>query len=85
MEPFLDGDAAHIFTSSLMRWLHVQVDERVTRNDLTADLRAFEAEPIKFGFGNRWQRRQSRSALAITVESMDGPARNSAKAGRPVR
>jgi hypothetical protein len=47
-EPFLDGGAVHIFTSGFKRWLSAQLDERVSRNDLTADLRAFGAEPVKF-------------------------------------
>jgi hypothetical protein len=47
-EPFLDGDAVHIFTSGFRRWLSAQQDERISRNDLTADLRAFGAEPVKF-------------------------------------
>jgi hypothetical protein len=47
-EPFLEGGAVHIYTSCLKRWLIAQLDERVSRNDLTADLRAFDAEPVKF-------------------------------------
>jgi hypothetical protein len=47
-EPFLDGGAVHIFTSGFRRWLTAQQDERISRNDLTADLRAFGAEPVKF-------------------------------------
>lgn len=80
-EPFLDGDAAHIFTSSLMRWLHVQVDERVTRNDLTADLRAFGAEPIKFDLEIDGKT-TSRSAWRLPSKVWTVP-QNSAKAGDP--
>jgi hypothetical protein len=47
-EPFLDGGAVHIFTTSLMHWLKRYVDERISRNDLTADLRTFGATPVKF-------------------------------------
>jgi hypothetical protein len=47
-EPFLDSGDVHIFTTGLKRWLNAQMDERITRNDLTADLRAFGAEPVKF-------------------------------------
>ena len=46
-EPFLLGGAIHIYTSDLKRWLRAQFDERVSRNDLTARLRAFGAEPVK--------------------------------------
>jgi hypothetical protein len=46
-EPFLRDGAVHIYTSDLKRWLKAQIDERVSRNDLTARLRAFGAEPVK--------------------------------------
>jgi hypothetical protein len=44
-EPFLDGGAVLIFTAGLLRWLKVHVNEQISRNDLTADLRVFGAHP----------------------------------------
>jgi hypothetical protein len=46
-EPFFRDGAVHVFASDLKRWLKAQVDERISRNDLTARLRAFGAEPVK--------------------------------------
>jgi hypothetical protein len=44
-EPFAAGDAVYIFSGDLKRWLQMRQNERVTQGKLTADLRAFGAEP----------------------------------------
>jgi hypothetical protein len=46
-EPFIKDDEVYIYLSPFKRWLAAQVDERVGRDELTADLRAFGAEPKK--------------------------------------
>lgn len=47
-EPFRDGGAVAIFLSDLKRWLQTRQNERVAQGRLTADLRAFGAEPEVF-------------------------------------
>jgi hypothetical protein len=44
-EPFFDAGAVAIFSTDLRRWLQVRQIEHVTQCELTADLRAFGAEP----------------------------------------
>jgi hypothetical protein len=47
-EPFLDGGDVFIFSGDLRRWLASQQGERVPPNQLTAELRAYGAEPKVF-------------------------------------
>ncbi len=63
-EPFTRDGAVYIFADNLRHWLAVQQGERVTRNSLTADLRAFGAvpEPFELAVGRR---RTTRSAWKI--------------------
>jgi hypothetical protein len=44
-EPFMDNGAVVIFSGDFKRWLQIRQNERVTQGRLTADLRAFGAEP----------------------------------------
>lgn len=44
-EPFLHLGRVCIFSADLKRWLQIRLSERVTQGRLTADLRAFGAEP----------------------------------------
>jgi hypothetical protein len=47
-EPFLDNGTVVIFAADLKRWLQLRQNERVAQGRLTADLRAFGAEPDVF-------------------------------------
>jgi hypothetical protein len=47
-EPFRNDETVVIFSSDFKRWLQVRQNERVTQGKLTADLRAFGAEPDTF-------------------------------------
>ena len=47
-EPFLDGADVCFFTGDFRRWLQMRLGERVAQGKLTADLRAFGAEPKIF-------------------------------------
>jgi hypothetical protein len=71
-EPFLDGGAVHIFTAGFRRWLTAQQDERMSRNDLTADLRAFGAEPVKFDLDVKGKT-TSRSAWKLPAKAWPLP------------
>jgi hypothetical protein len=58
-EPFTHDGAVFVFIDNLRHWLGVQQGEKVTRNMLTADLRAFGAVPEPFELevkGNRTTR-----------------------------
>jgi hypothetical protein len=63
-EPFTHNGAVYIFIDNLRHWLGVQQGEKVTRNMLTADLRAFGAEPEPFDLEVK-DKRTTRSAWKL--------------------
>jgi hypothetical protein len=69
-EPFTRGGRVYIFSDSFRRWLAVQLGEKVTRNPLTADLRAFGAAPKVFDL-NLGGRATTRSAWGLPAGLWD--------------
>jgi hypothetical protein len=43
--PFIEGERLHIFAMSFQSWLQIRQNQQITRDRLTAELRAIGAEP----------------------------------------
>jgi hypothetical protein len=82
-EPFQQGDGVFVFADNLRQWLGVQQGERLPRNVLTADLRAFGAKPEQFELDVKGKR-TTRSAWRIPAGLCDTDPKSGLNTNHPL-